>query len=189
MADQPDIPASVTPAMFFEQLMPAGFQAQIEQGLPAPKEYVIQYTLTGDGGGDWNVAIRDGAMRVTTGSGDAHMTITLSTGDWRDAVLGQNGADLALLLPQTRPGRPDGSEAAKKLRGTMALELAREGEPYRMEIAFANAASPRTTVKSKIVDYVAIQQGKLNGQEAFMTGRVRVEGDLGFLMQVVAITG
>ena len=52
-----------------------------------------------------------------------------------------------------------------------------------------NATSPRTLVKSKIADYVAIQQGKLNGQEAFMTGRVRIEGDLAFLMQVVAITG
>ena len=40
-----------------------------------------------------------------------------------------------------------------------------------------------------IENSVAIQQGKLNGQEAFMTGRVRVEGDLGFLMQVVQITG
>ena len=189
MADAPVVSTDITPAMFFEQLMPAGFKAQIEQGLPIPKDYVIQYRLTGDGGGEWNVAIREGAMLVSSGSGDSHMTISVSADDWRDAVLGQNGADLALLLPQARPGRPDGSEAAKKLRGTMALELAREGEPYRMEISFSNAPSPRTTVKSKIIDYVAIQQGKLNGQEAFMTGRVRVEGDLGFLMQVVAITG
>jgi SCP-2 sterol transfer family protein len=189
MAEQPVVPTDITPAVFFEQLMPAGFQAQIEQGVPTPKDYVIQYRLTGDGGGEWNVAIREGRMQVTSGSGDSHMTISISAGDWRDAVLGQNGADLALLLPQARPGRPDGSEAAKKLRGTMALELAREGEPYRMEIAFSNAPAPRTTVKSKITDYVSIQQGKLNGQEAFMTGRVRVEGDLGFLMQVVQITG
>jgi putative sterol carrier protein len=175
--------------MFFEQLMPAGFQAQVEQGLPTPKDYAIQYKLTGDGGGDWNVAIRDGKMNVKKGTDESHLTITISAVDWRDAVAGQNGADLALLLPQTRPGRPDGSEAAKKLKGTMAVELARDGEPYRMEMAFGNAASPRTLVKSKIADYVAIQQGKLNGQEAFMTGRVRIEGDLAFLMQVVAITG
>jgi hypothetical protein len=189
MAEQPEIPSDVTPSQFFEQLMPAGFQVQVEQGQPAPRDYAMQYKLTGDGGGDWNVTIRDGAMRVTPGSGDSHMTLSISIGDWRDAVFGQNGADLSLLVPQTRPGRPDGSEAAKKLRGTMALELSREGEPFRMEIAFGNVPTPRTTVKSKISDYVSIQQGKLNGQEAFMTGRVRVEGDLGFLMQVVAITG
>ena len=175
--------------MFFEQLMPAGFLAQVEQGLPAPKDYRIQYRLTGDGGGEWNVAINDGKMDVMRGASESHMTIALSIVDWRDAVFGQNGADIALLLPQTRPGRPDGSESAKKLRGTMALELARDGEPYRMEISFGNAPTPRVTIKSKISDYVGIQQGKLNGQEAFMTGRVRVDGDLSFLMQVVAITG
>jgi len=26
--------------------------------------------------------------------------------------------------------------------------------------------------------------GKLNGQEAFMTGKMKVEGDMGFMMQV-----
>ena len=52
-----------------------------------------------------------------------------------------------------------------------------------------DSPAPRVTIKSKISDYVGIQQGKLNGQEAFMTGKVRVDGDLSFLMQVVAITG
>ena len=56
-------------------------------------------------------------------------------------------------------------------------------------VLLESPATPVAQRKSKITDYVAIQQGKLNGQEAFMTGRVRVEGDLGFLMQVVAITG
>jgi hypothetical protein len=189
MADQSAVPGELTPATFFEQLLPAGFAAQVEQGMPVPKDFAIQYRLAGDDGGDWHVTMREGAITVTGGRGEAHLVISLAVGDWRDAVLGQNGGDLALLLPQGRPGRPDGSEQAKRLRGTMALELAREGEPFRMEISFGGAESPRTTVKSKIADYLAIQQGKLNGQEAFMTGRVRIEGDLGFLMQVVAITG
>jgi putative sterol carrier protein len=43
-------------------------------------------------------------------------------------------------------------------------------------------------MKAKIGDYIAIGQGKLNGQEAFMTGRVRVEGDMAFMMQIAALT-
>jgi putative sterol carrier protein len=31
-----------------------------------------------------------------------------------------------------------------------------------------------------------MQQGKLNGQEAFMTGRLRIEGDMALMMQVAA---
>jgi putative sterol carrier protein len=53
---------------------------------------------------------------------------------------------------------------------------------------FNNGASPRTTVKMKIADFVAMQEGKLNGQEAFMTGRLRIEGDMAFMMQVAALT-
>ena len=42
--------------------------------------------------------------------------------------------------------------------------------------------------KMKLADFVAMQEGKLNGQEAFMTGRLRIEGDMAFMMQVAALT-
>jgi putative sterol carrier protein len=42
-------------------------------------------------------------------------------------------------------------------------------------------------MKAKLADYVAMQEGKLNGQEAFMTGKLRIEGDMGFLMQIAAL--
>jgi putative sterol carrier protein len=57
-----------------------------------------------------------------------------------------------------------------------------------MEVCFGGAETPRTVMKAKIEDYIAIGQGKLNGQEAFMTGRVRVEGDMAFMMQIAALT-
>ena len=34
---------------------------------------------------------------------------------------------------------------------------------------------------------VAMQEGRLNGQEAFMTGKMKIEGDLAFLMQIAAL--
>ena len=149
----------------------------------------MQYRLTGDGGGDWAVEIRDGRMSTRKGSGEANLTFTVAVDDWRDAVLGRDGATLGLILPQPRPGRPDNSARARELKGTMALELAREGrDPFRVEMCFNNAATPRTVLKMKLSEYVDIQAGKLNGQEAFMTGRLRVEGDLGFLMQIAALT-
>jgi len=40
----------------------------------------------------------------------------------------------------------------------------------------------------KLADFVAMQEGRLNGQEAFMTGRLRIEGDMAFMMQVAALT-
>ena len=95
----------------------------------------------------------------------------------------------ALLLPASRPGRPDNSGRAKALKGTIAQELSREGgDPFKLEMSFNGATTPRTILKMKLADFVAMQEGKLNGQEAFMTGRLRIEGDMAFMMQVAALT-
>lgn len=164
-----------------------GFAAQAQESGNAPRDFKLQFLVTGDGGGEWAVAIGDGKMTSAKGRGDANLTVTLSVDDWRDAVLGRNGATLALILPQQRPGRPDNSARAMQLKGTMGLELARDGNPWKVEMCFNNAAAPRTVLKMKLVDYLDMQTGKLNGQEAFMTGRIKVEGDMGFLMQIAAL--
>jgi len=189
MAEQPQVPDNVTPAQFFEELLPAGLAAQASAGAATPPEISIQFRLTGKDGGEWHATIADGAMQVRKGSADANFTVTLSVDDWRDAVLGRNGATLALILPQSRPGRPDNSARAKALKGTMALELSRpEVEPFRIEMAFNNSAMPKTTLRMTIADYLDMQEGKQNGQQLFMQGRIRVEGDMAFLMQVASLS-
>ena len=189
MAEQPTAPENVTPEQFFAELLPAGFQAQKETGIPTPQDFTIRYHLTGAGGGEWHVTIKDGKMATRKGGGEANLAFTLSIDDWRDAVLGRDGASLAIILPQARPGRPDNSARAKQLKGTVAVELARDGkDPMRVEMTFGDAATPRTGMKVKVTDYVAMQEGRMNGQEAFMTGKLKIEGDMGFLMQIAALT-
>jgi hypothetical protein len=188
MAEQPPVPETVTPEQFFEQLMPMGFAAETQASGAKPPDFTLQYHLNGPGGGDWLVAIEGGRMTARKGSGEANLGFSLSVDDWRDAVLGRGGAALSLIVPPNRPGRPDNSARAKQLKGTLALDLARDGQdPVRMEMSFNSATTPRTLIKMKLGDYVAMQEGRLNGQEAFMTGKLKVEGDLGFLMQIAAL--
>src|SRR5262249_13570246 len=150
--------------------------------IATPQDFTMQYVLEGAGGSEWAVTIKDGAMTTKKGRHDAAITFTLSVGDWRDAVLGQNGAQISVLLPQARPGRPDNSARVKQMKGTVAQELSREGQdPFKIEMCFNGAATPRTVLKMKLADFVAMQEGKLNGQEAFMTGRLRIEGDMAFM--------
>jgi putative sterol carrier protein len=187
-AEQPPVPADVTPEQFFEQLLPMGFAAQTAGGGSTPADFTLQFHLAGQGGGDWHAVIKDGAMNVARSTQDANFTVSLSVEDWRDAVLGRNGATLALIVPQNRPGRPDNSARAKALKGTMALELSRpEGEPFRVEMSFNNAGAPRTLLRMAIKEYLDMQDGTQNGQQLFMQGRIRVEGDMAFLMQVAAL--
>ena len=188
MAEQSEVPDSVTPEQFFEQLLPMGFAAQASAGGTTPPDFSIQFHLTGEGGGDWHADISNGAMKVQQGSADANFTVTVGVADWRDAVLGRNGATIGLIIPQNRPGRPDNSARAKALKGTMALELSRPaGDPFRVEMCFSNSATPRTVLRLPIADYVGMQDGTLNGQQLFMQGKIKVEGDMAFLMQVASL--
>ncbi|MEO8602833.1 MAG: SCP2 sterol-binding domain-containing protein [bacterium] len=187
MAEQAALPDDVTPQQFFEELLPMGFQAQASGGA-APTDFAIQFTLTGDGGGSWHAFIHDGHMHVASGTKDANLAVTLSVDDWRDAALGRNGATLGIILPANRPGKPDNSGRAKALKGTMALELARpEAEPFKVEMQFNGTATPRTVLRMAIADYAGMQDGSQNGQMLFMQGKIKVEGDMGFLMQVASL--
>jgi len=189
MAEQPAPPENVTPEQFFEQLLPAGFAAQKETGAAVPQDFNMQYHITGSGGGDWHVTIKDGVLTSKKGTEPAVLTFTLSIDDFLDAILSRNGAAPALLLPASRPGRPDNSGRAKMLKGAISQELAREsGDPFKLEMKFNGADAPRTVLKMKLADFVAMQEGRLNGQEAFMTGKLRIEGDMAFMMQVAALT-
>ncbi len=188
MAERPPLPADVTPEQFFEQILPMGFAAQAQASGVTPQDFVMQFHLEGAGGGDWVITIANGQMTTRKGGGETNLTYTLSVDDWRDAVLGRNGSALSLILPQNRPGRPDNSARARQLKGTLALDLSREGtDPVKVEMCFNNAGTPRTVMTMKLADYVAMQEGRLNGQEAFMTGKLKVQGDMGFLMQIAAL--
>ena len=78
MAEQAPVSADVTPDQFFEQLLPMGFQAQREAGGAVPGDITMQYNLTGPGGGEWAVTIKDGQMSTVKGKHDAPvMTFTL----------------------------------------------------------------------------------------------------------------
>ena len=189
MAEAPAVSEDVTPDQFFEQLLPTGFHGQRDAGVAVPQDFTMQYVLTGSGGGEWAVTIKDGTMTIHKGRHDAAITVTLSFDDWHDAVLGRNGAAISILLPQSRPGRPDNSARVKQMKGTIVQELSRDGtDPFTIEMTFSGAATPRAVLKMKLADFVAMQEGRLNGQEAFMTGRLRIEGDMAFMMQVAVLT-
>jgi putative sterol carrier protein len=93
--------------------MPQNFNADAAKGMNS----VIQFNLSGDGGGTWHVTIKDGACSVTEG---AH-------------------------------------------------------------------ASPNMTMTMAASDYVDMINGKLNGQMAFMSGKLKIAGDMGLAMKMQSL--
>jgi len=86
-------------------------------------------------------------------------------------------------------------EAAKGLTAVYQFDLSGDGGG-KWYIAIANDectvkegahASPNITLSMAAKDYLDMLSGKLNGQMAFMTGKLRIAGDLGLALKLQSL--
>lgn len=71
-----------------------------------------------------------------------------------------------------------------------------DGGTYHAEIANGacvvregQAASPHLTLTMSAQDWLDMLSGKLNGQMAFMSGKLRIRGDMGLAMKLAGMFG
>jgi len=88
--------------------MPSAFNASRAQGLNA----IIQYDITGHGGGHWHVIIDNAVCSVIEGSArNANLTLEISAEDWLDMSSGKQSGQMLFMSGRL------------KLRGDMALAM------------------------------------------------------------------
>ena len=76
------------------EAMPEVFRPQRARGVNT----IIQFRLSGEGGGDWYMTVKDGACAVTEGVSDAaRATITMTANDYVDLAAGKLGGMKAFL--------------------------------------------------------------------------------------------
>jgi len=64
---------------------------------------VIQYDVSGDGGGTWNAVIKDGACVVKPGAGtNPNLTLQISAQDWLDMLAGKLSGQVAFMSGRLR---------------------------------------------------------------------------------------
>ena len=202
----PDFPAQpLPPREFFATWLPAAFA---EHGVPAELRALdleLGVRLDGEGGGEWIVALAQGAARVSEAPRDkAAFTYVQTVADWRGALWeGRGGAIGRQASRIFRPGEPLPSAgdlpapgpatfaAMGGLDGFLRLVVA-GGAGGDFAIGFKLGpgpipAEPSTTLTLRAEDAEAMERGDFNPLEAFMAGRIEVAGDLSLLMQVQAI--
>jgi putative sterol carrier protein len=130
----------------------------------------------------------DGTITTHAGAAEDPLFIMrITEDDWRAALTGNIDPG-----PISDPQELDGDRLQKlrDLRGTLNLELSRPGaEPWRAVALFNQAATPAVTLMMAAVDYTAMQRGELSSQMAFMTGKLKFQGDLNLLMKIGSLLG
>lgn len=64
---------------------------------------VLQFTLTGEGGGTWSVVVRDGKAELQEGpTGSPQVTVEMSAADFREMLAGRLGPVAAYMSGRLR---------------------------------------------------------------------------------------
>jgi hypothetical protein len=197
-------PSPISPADFLE-----GYLAERFSELDLPEavkrlDLTLGVRLDGDGGGEWLFALRDGALEVAAGSREeAAFTVTQSVEDWRGALWeGRGGVVAGRLLELFRRGAPSALRAPGPAPDLAALErlsaldglvrgVVTGGPAGDWSIAFKLGPgeipeAATATISIHHDDAAAVARRELGLLDAFMAGRISVEGDLQFFMQVQA---
>ncbi len=73
---------------------------------------VIQYDISGEGGGTWHAVIKDGACTVQEGPGtNPNLTLSMAAPDWLDMVSGKQSGQMLFMSGKL------------KLKGDMGLAM------------------------------------------------------------------
>lgn len=206
----------VSPRVFLEDVIPALFAdldlSPAERSVELRLGVVLQGGTGGDAGGEWTLHFIDGELGLESiRRDDCDITLVQRVADWRSALwsgrpafvsdavqtlfAGSGAGPAPSVLPFTLVPDPRALEELRRLRGYLEIRVeAGEGgaadDDWRLGICLGPGpipAVPDATVQLGAVQADAIHRGLLHPLEALMTGELRLEGDLGLILQIQAI--
>lgn len=180
----------LTPAVYFSQIVPQRFKEAVDSApeeVLAQPEFTVTYTIEGEGdqNGVFGYRISGSSIEfIDGGIENADLQLTLSYDNWRAA------AESDAIEPFIDYFLRRKIEVVKNLRGMVKLELTRSDESLFESVSiFGGQSEPSVTLRMTTDDYRQMLSGELNGQMAFMMGKLRFEGSLPLLMQIGALSG
>lgn len=149
----------------------------------------VKVVIEGEGGGTWYLNIKEGEMTVGTEPAfPPLMTTYQSYTDWQAAVAsgetrlvpGPEGAQRELTKSRI--------DRLRMLKGTVRFTFTHspDGSERSFDLQFGEGerpANPQTVMTLKVEDARKMARGELDPQVAFMSGLIKVSGDMALVMQ------
>jgi hypothetical protein len=197
------IQAPIAPDIFFKEKVAPQFsrriddlrrqilsiEQQIQERLHAQGS--VRVVVEGDGGGTWHLNVNKGEMTVTTEPVfPPVMTVYQPRGyfDWAVSMATESG----LFGPSARTNQGELTKSRldrlKMLKGLLQFTFTHlpDGGEQSFCIHFGDGerpATPQTVLTMKADDAQKLARGELNPQMAFMSGVIKVTGDMALAMQ------
>lgn len=176
--------SDLNPAEYYATTFPAQYQAALADAdaaiLDQPE---LSANIEIPGQGIFGLRAQGKTLTYEPGGvANPDLHTTLSHQDWSASI--QSGAAEQLIDYILRRR----VHVVKGINGTVKLELERsDGSMYHNTTTFMGQQEPAVTIMMTSDDYNAMMNGDLNGQMAFMMGKLKFEGSLPLLMAIGAL--
>jgi hypothetical protein len=196
-------PAGISASEFFESWLPSAFLAWASASgragpLAAP---VVRTSLSGAGGGSWDVQARDDQLHVEKATREPpDVWVRQSALDFLTALSPDPDPDLPQMLP---PGwsaldllflDPRDIELLRQVNGRVLVEVAgRRGRRWTFDVGFGktgvSAGRARSTVRLDGATFDGLRNGSIPPMQPLFDGRLKIEGDRALAMQLLLLLG
>ncbi len=189
-------PRDITPHTFFTDWLPREFGSEFGAGKRAASDITVAVQLDGDGGGQWVLDVKGGALAVRRpGEPGAAPVVSLwqTVQDWRALAVGEDGANVDLAPPQASAldvlfVDPQSRQIMSAVKGLVRFEVTGyNGRTWWMHVKFgtqADKSEPDATITVDAATYAAILARKLMPPEAYFGGKISLRGDTSLAMQL-----
>ncbi|MFW6113800.1 MAG: SCP2 sterol-binding domain-containing protein [Actinomycetota bacterium] len=182
-----DVKEDVTVKEYFEEYVPKIFEEQMSRVSVSGMEgtvFTVEFDVDGQ---SYGLTIKDAKeLEVSEGPLESPMIrVELSEDIWRKAVTGKMEGAVDMFTEMGQMANKQRYEALASTEGTMKIELSLpDGSEADINVVFNGAEKPHVIFKAALEDWAKVASGEMPGPTAFMSGKLKIEGDMPFAMSL-----
>ena len=175
---------------FFEEAINRIFEDQVSSSDRAclqDIEITMQFTIESDHTFTYGLRVTGGSNLeiVRGGLDDPMIAFEMSEEVYWHALDGKVAEAMQTFVNLSQITDRKRYDTIRELRGCLSLELTLDdGSVLPFKITFNGAGQPAVVFRMGLDDYIAMGRGELYGMSAFVSGRLDMEGDKPFAMQL-----